>query len=159
MTVSDRIAALLREQSAPFERIEHAESRTSEEVAAARGTPLAIGGKSLVMKLDAGDDDFGLFVVSAARRTQSRALRRRLGLRRFRFATPAELLSLTGLTPGCVPPFGRPVLDLPLYVDQSIADNDEIAFSVGLHTVSFRMATADYLRAAKPVAVFPFSRP
>lgn len=158
MTVRDRIAHLLRAHDAPFTPIDHEYSETSREVAAARGTPLHIGGKSLVLKLGSSDGRFAVFAVSGARRTQSRLIRRALGVKRMRFATKEELLQLTGLVPGCVPPFGRPVFDLPLYVDQSIADNDEIAFSVGLHTASFRMATADYLRAAQPEAVFPFSR-
>lgn len=77
----------------------------------------------------------------------------------MRFATAEELLALTGLTPGCVPPFGHPIFDIPLYVDRSIVDNDEIAFSAGLHTASIRMRTADYLRAAQPAATFSFSQP
>lgn len=158
MTVRDRITTLLRAHSAPFTTIEHEHAETSEEVAAARGTPLHIGGKSLVLKLGSSGDRFAVFAVSGARRTQSRLIRAALGVKRMRFATHDELLQLTGLTPGCVPPFGRPVFELQLYVDQSIADNDEIAFSAGLHTASFRMATADYLRAAKPDRVFAFSR-
>jgi prolyl-tRNA editing enzyme YbaK/EbsC (Cys-tRNA(Pro) deacylase) len=65
----------------------------------------------------------------------------------LRFATPEELRALTGLVPGCVPPFGRPILDLPLYVDESVLANDRIAFNAGLLTESFIMATADWRRA------------
>jgi Ala-tRNA(Pro) deacylase len=155
MAVIDRIQALLQEHRAPHTLIEHTRADSALTAAAARGASLHIGGKSLVMKV--GRDDFRLFVISGACRTDGRALRRFLGASRMRFATKDELLALTGLEPGCVPPFGRPVLDLPLYVDQSIADNDQIAFSPGVHTASMIMSTRDYLRAAQPVAIFPFA--
>ena len=160
MDVQDRIQALLRGHSLPFSAIDHRHAQTSEQVAAARGTPLHIGGKSLILRVGGQTPpDFRLFVVSGARRTRSRDIRRFLGIKRMRFATAEELLALTGLTPGCVPPFGRPIFDIPLYVDQSIADNDEIAFSAGQHTRSIQMKTVDYLRAAQPAAIFSFSLP
>ncbi len=154
MSVEQRILALLG--AVPFQRMEHAPITSGPDAAAARGTPLHIGGKSLVMKVDG---DFALFVVSAARRIDGRLFRRNLGARRYRFATTAELLALTGLSPGCVPPFGRPLFDLPLHVDQSIADNTRIAFSAGSHTASIIMDTADYLQLAQPEAILAFSKP
>lgn len=68
----------------------------------------------------------------------------------MRFATRDELLELTGLEPGSIPPFGRPMIDLDLYVDQSIVDNDKIAFNAGSLTDSIIMSTKDYLEIAKP---------
>lgn len=152
--VLPRIEALLADVS--HRRIVHAPITTALDAAEIRGTPLAIGGKSLVMK---GDGVFSVFVISSARSSQGRLIRRHLGTRRLRFATRDELLSLTGLTPGCVPPLGRPIFDLPLYVDQSIVDNDQIAFSAGSHTVSIVMAVPDYLAIARPDAVFSFASP
>ena len=151
--VLSRIESLL--VGVPHQRIDHPPVATAQDAARLRGTPLSIGGKSLVMK---ADGQFALFVISAARRSQGRQIRRHLKASRLRFATPAELLALTGLTPGCIPPLGRPVLDLPLYVDQSIVDNAQIAFSAGRHTVSMVMATADYLAVARPEAVLDFGR-
>ena len=153
MSVLSRIETLLT--GLPVQRIEHAPITTSQEAARLRGTPLAIGGKSLVMKVGGV---FGVFVISAARQSQGRLVRQHFGASRLRFATRDELLQLTGLTPGCVPPFGRPIFDLPLYVEQSIADNDRIAFSAGSHTTSMVMSVADYLATARPEAVFSFAR-
>lgn len=148
-----RIEALLA--GVPHQRIEHPPITTAQDAAQLRGTPLVIGGKSLVMKVDGW---FAVFVISAARRSESRQIRRHFGASRLRFAAPAELLTLTGLTPGCIPPLGRPVLELPLYVDQSIVDNAQIAFSAGLHTISMVMSTSDYLAVARPEAVLSFAR-
>lgn len=154
--VRERIEAWLAACGAPYRPIEHAAAATAEQAAAARGTPLEIGGKTLLMKVGRGED-FALVVVSGARVVDSRLLRRHLGVQRLRFATAAELLARTGLAPGCVPPFGRPVFDLPLLADAATAAAAEIAFALGTHTASARMATADWLRAARP-ELLPLSR-
>ena len=153
--VLDRILRLLDETGAACRRVDHAPTRTSEESAAARGEPLAVGGKALVLKVG---DAFGLFVLSAAKSLDSDAVRRRFDTRRTRFATPDELLSLTGLVPGSVPPFGRPVLDLPLRVDPSVLANDRVAFNAGSLTTSLVIPIADYVRVARPDEVFAFAK-
>lgn len=149
------IRALLRERGIPFREVEHAPTRTSEESAAARGEELRVGGKAIVLKVD---EEFRLFVLSAAAKLDSGAVRRRLGAKKSRFATPEELLALTGLVPGSVPPFGRPVLDLPLYADAAVGANERIAFNAGSLTSSIVMATADWLEVAKP-ELFAFAQP
>ena len=66
---------------------------------------------------------------------------------------------MTGLVPGSVPPFGRPIMPFPLYVDAAIQENDRIAFNAGSLTDSMILPMADYLRVAKPENVFAFSVP
>lgn len=154
MQVLARIRAFLDEQSVPFHELHHEPTRTSQDSARVRGESIEIGGKALLLKLD---DDFRLFVLSAALRVDSQAIRERLRARRSRFATPEELLAMTGLVPGSVPPFGRPILPFDLYVDRSIARNDRIAFNAGSLTDSIILSTADYLRVAAP-QVFRFSK-
>ncbi|MEZ4318931.1 MAG: YbaK/EbsC family protein [Myxococcota bacterium] len=157
MTVVERVSALL--EGVEHTRLEHAPAFTADEAAAARGTPLSIGGKSLVLKIGPGEQGrFAVFVVSGARRTSNKAIRNALGIQRLRFATREELLALTGLEPGCVPPFGRPVFDLPLYVDTLTLEQPQIAFSLGSHALSAVLRTEDYARIAHPDRVFRFSR-
>jgi Ala-tRNA(Pro) deacylase len=151
--VRGRIEALL--DGVPHERLVHPPTRSATEAAEVRGTPLAIGGKSLLFKL--GKRDFAMLVVSGAKRTSNRAIRHALGIQRLRFARPEELLARTGLTPGCVPPFGRPVFDVPLYVDAGTAAQARIAFSLASHEESVVMRTEDWLRIARPERIFPFS--
>ena len=156
MSVRERIEAHLRACGSGYQILEHDYADTSETVAAARGTPLHWGGKSLVFKLGKRAD-FAVFAISGNRSVISKAIRRQLGVSRLRFANPDELLDLTGLKPGCVPPFGQPIFELPLYVDAHIPTQEDIAFSVGSHTASATMKTAAYLAAARPVAIFDFS--
>jgi prolyl-tRNA editing enzyme YbaK/EbsC (Cys-tRNA(Pro) deacylase) len=153
--VLEAIRALLRENGAVFREAHHEPTRTSQQAAEARGEPIEIGGKAIVAKVDS---DFHLFVFSAARRIRSRVICKRFGATRFRFATPEELLELTGLVPGCVPPFGRPILPLDLYVDTSILKNDRIAFNAGSLTDSIIMSRERYIEIARPLEVFAFSK-
>ena len=154
--VLEAIRALLAREGVAVREMRHAETRTSEQAAAARGEPLEIGGKAIVAKVD---DEFAVFVFSAALRLSSRAICRHLGAQRFRFATAEELGELTGLVPGCVPPFGRPILPLDLYVDSSILQNERIAFNAGSLTVSMILDRAEYLALAEPREVFSFAHP
>lgn len=155
MSTQASLHRLLHSSGRPFDLIDHGHASTANEVAQVRGTPLAMGGKSLVFKLQTG---FAMFVLSGERRTDNRLLRKHLGIQRLRFARLDELKALTGLTPGCVPPFGRPLFDLPLYVDSATAAQAEIAFSAGSHTQSIRMRTADWLAIAQPVDIYGFSK-
>ena len=59
--------------------------------------------------------------------------------------------------PGSVPPFGRPILDLTLYCDHSVAQRDRVAFNAGSLTDSVLVRVEDYLRVAKP-EVFDFAK-
>ncbi len=148
------IRALLDTGGIAYRHVEHAPTFTSEESAAARGEPVRIGGKALVIRMA---ETYRLFVLSAALKLDSAAVRRRFNTRVSRFATRAELLELTSLVPGSVPPFGEPVLQLPLFVDTSILNNDRIAFNAGSLTDSIIMNVEDYLAVAQPT-VFTFSR-
>jgi len=154
MSVADRIESLLAPH--PFDRVEHAIATSAAEIAQLRGTPLEMGGKSIVMKVDRVG--FCVLAIRASDAIDNRLFRKHLGARRYRFATLEELDQLTGLTPGRVPPFGRPIFELPLYVEQSLADNDQIAFTPGTHDRSILMATSDWLAAANPADIFAFAK-
>ncbi len=145
--VLQRIVTLLDGDGCPYEIIEHSSVSTAQEAAAARATPLDEGAKSILLKYDG---DFGIFVLSAARQVRSALVRHGLKVRRTRFAYAQELLAMTGLKPGSVPPFGEPVLPLPLFVDHSVFDNQAMVFTAGSRTTSIRMATSDYRRIARP---------
>lgn len=148
------IRQLLGDAGIHFREVHHEPTRTSEESAKARGEELWIGGKALLMK---GDDEFRLFVLPADRKLDSGAIRREFGWKKLRFATPDELLELTGLVPGCVPPFGPPILPFELCLDQSVTQNPRIAFNAGSLTDSIIVALPDYLTVGKPSRVFAFS--
>ncbi len=149
-----RITALLDGAGCSYEVIEHGSVSTAKEAAAARATDLDEGAKAILLKYDG---EFGIFVLNAARQIRSALIRHGLRVRRTRFAYPQELLAMTGLLPGSVPPFGEPVLPLPLFADPSIEGHETMVFTAGSRTTSIRMATSDHRRIAQP-RVFAFAR-
>ncbi len=150
-----KIKNILDGNNINYREIHHEPTRTSMESAEARGEPLEVGGKSILLKVD---DAFMLFVLSASLKIDSRKIKKQFKAKNIRFATPEELNSLAGLEPGAVPPFGRPVLPFELYIDNSILKNSRIAFNAGTLTDSIVMSTKDYFSIANPAGVFNFSK-
>jgi len=125
----------------------HEATSTSEDSAKARGVPLSSGGKALLLRIrfgggdgngdgngngDDGSERFSLFVVSASRRLDAKAVKKELKRRTgrackdVRFATGEELSRITGgLVPGCVPPFGKPILRIHPRVDDEDEDDED----------------------------------
>ncbi|KAL7546002.1 hypothetical protein ACHAWF_009345 [Thalassiosira exigua] len=154
-----RIHDLLNDRGIMFKAIHHEETRTSEDSARVRGEDLSTGGKALVLKLrekQAGGSDqdhgFAVFVLSASRKLHTKSIKKEFGTKNVRFAMAEELV------PGSVPPFGRPVIGMDLFVDTSIVDNEKIAFNCGSLVDSVVMSSADYLEVAAPTKVFSFSK-
>jgi prolyl-tRNA editing enzyme YbaK/EbsC (Cys-tRNA(Pro) deacylase) len=154
-TILDAIRELLRTRGVPFEERRHLPTATSEESAKARNEPLGVGAKALLLRTD---NDFRLFVLSADRKLDSKKVKLQSAAKSVRFATPDELRELTGLTPGSVPPFGRPILPFELFADVDIgARFPKLAFNAGSLTDSIVMSAADWEAIAAPVR-FEFSK-
>lgn len=154
-SVLTAIRQLLSEQGIAFSEKEHPPTYTSEESAAARGEALEIGAKALLLKTD---ETFRLFVLPANRKLDSPALKRKLHVKKIRFASAEELYELTGLVPGAVPPFGPPVLPFELYADDSVGTtHGRIAFNAGSLTNSVIMSAADWEALARPTR-FSFAK-
>ena len=56
---------------------------------------------------------------------------------------------------GAMPPFGN-LWDMPVYVAESLTEDEEIAFNAGTHTELIKLAYSDFERLVKP-AVIKFS--
>jgi Ala-tRNA(Pro) deacylase len=138
-------------EGVPHDVLHHAEAISGRDAASARGTPLAIGGKSLVLKIDR----IGLvvLVVGSDRRVDGKLLRKALHVQRYRFLGGDELTTAIGLTPGAVPPFGRPLLDAELFVGEDFLQRQEIAFAAASRTCSVRMSVSDWRAVANPRVV------
>ena len=152
--VTERLVRLLTDAGVAFEILEHEPVRTSEDAARVRGTRLEEGAKALVVR--AGDRYVHL-VLPAHRRADNAALRAGLETRTLRFATPDELMELTGCAPGAVPPFGN-LFGLPVMVDEELVTLERIAFNAGSNAVSITMRAADFVRLSG-ARVSRFARP
>ena len=146
MTAFSKLKSFLDENNVSYEYKEHEPVRTSEEAAAARGDDIRIGAKAIVLK---ADDKFVMCVLSAAKKINSKELKKILGIKSLRFATSDEVMEKTNCELGGVPPFGN-IFELDLLVDKSITANEFMAFNAGERTKSLKIKTKDYLELLKP---------
>ena len=145
-TVFDRLEALLHHQAVEFTVLRHEPVFTSEQAAAVRGTPVSSGAKALVLK---AGDGFVLVVLPADRKLDSKKARDALGVKGLRFASKEEVMQLTGLEPGSIPPFGS-LFGLKTYCEPALAENPSINFNAGDHSVSVQMPYLEYVRVESP---------
>jgi Ala-tRNA(Pro) deacylase len=145
-SVFERVQQFLDANNVAYDVLRHEPVYTSEEAAAIRGTPLASGAKALICK---GDRQVVMFVVPADRKLASREIRRQRKWRKLRFLNRDEVLELTGLQPGSIPPFGS-LFGLPTLCDGRLRENERINFNAGDHSISVSMRYEDYIRVEKP---------
>jgi Ala-tRNA(Pro) deacylase len=144
-----RLHARLTEAGIPVTVLRHEPVYTSEQAAAVRGAPLSSGAKALVVKTG---ERFVMLVIPADRKLDSKKARTGLGVKAIRFATKEEVLQLTGLAPGSIPPFGT-LFGLTTYVDPALALNASINFNAGDHAISIQMTHGNYIAAEQPTAL------
>ena len=150
MIVFKKIITWLEEQQIPFTTLHHPPTYTSEQSAQYRGEDLSVGAKAIVYKIE---KTFYLFVMPADRKLDTKKIKQYFKeqgwkAKKTRFATAEELMDLTQLVPGSVPPFGPPILTLPLFIDTAILQNNKVAFNAGALTDSVIMQRVDYLNIA-----------
>jgi prolyl-tRNA editing enzyme YbaK/EbsC (Cys-tRNA(Pro) deacylase) len=148
-SVFDRLNSWLQAGGISFTVLRHEPVFTSEQAAAARGTSLASGAKALVVK---AGEEFLLLVLPADRKLDSRKARDALRVKALRFASKEEVLNLTGLQPGSIPPFGS-LFGLSTHCDAALGENASINFNAGDHAISIQMAFDDFIAMEKPQLV------
>jgi Ala-tRNA(Pro) deacylase len=145
-SVHQRLVATLREAGVIFSQMSHPPVYTSVEAAEVRGTTLHSGAKALILK---GESDFLMAIIPADLPLDSRAVRKHIKSKRLRFATKEEVLEMTGLTPGSIPPFGS-FFGLPTLCDERLAENETINFNAASHSDSIQMSYEEYIKYEKP---------
>jgi Ala-tRNA(Pro) deacylase len=124
---------------------------TALEVAAAEHLPAAKMAKTVVFFGDPAG--YGMAVVAADSLVDLDELRAITGSHHIRLATEAEIGRLFRDSElGAMPPFGN-LFDMPVFVDQALADNPGMAFSAGTHRDVIHMSFADFRRAVDPKVV------
>ncbi len=144
--VLGKLVAALDDAGVTYKRMQHEPVYTSAQAAAVRGTSLRSGAKALIVKTQ---DGFVMVVTPADLSLDSKALRKLLRSKRLRFANRDELLELTGLTPGSIPPFGS-LFGLKTICDERLCENEQINFNAGSHGESIKMSYEGYVTFESP---------
>lgn len=155
MSIARRVKTYLDEEGVSYEHSEHPPAFTAQEVAAAEHVP----GKELAKTVMLTDGEaFVMAVLPATRRVEMNELREVAGNPELRLAEEEEFAGLfPNIEIGAMAPFGN-LYDVPVFVDQTLREDESITFNAGTHTDTIRMAYADFERLVDPV-VAEFSEP
>jgi Ala-tRNA(Pro) deacylase len=147
MKCKERMEQVLRENGISFKTMTHPQVFTMQEVAAALHVPGNQVAKVVMVK---ADERMVMLVVPAPFRLDFGRLRTLLEAKKVRLAEEDEF---EGLFPDCatgaMPPFGN-LYDLPVYVDEALAQEPDIVFRVGTHRDTMKVAYADFGRLVQP---------
>lgn len=150
MPLSERIRTFLDSHQTPYNVTTHPNAFTARQVALAEHLPPRIVAKTVVIF---GDGEYHMVVVPASRLVDMQEARPTLGLTHLRLASEPEMAQLfPDCEVGAMPPLG-PLYGLPVYLDGSLAGEEEIAFNAGTHREVIHMKTADFRRLVKPLVV------
>lgn len=142
-----KLKEFLDTQNIPFETILHTTAYTAQGIAAMThisGKELA---KTVIVKLD---DTMCMAVLPASQQVDLELLRAATGASMATLASEREFRQkFPDCETGAMPPFGN-LYDMPVYVEESLTKDKEIAFNAGSHNELMRLSFADFVRAASP---------
>ncbi len=106
--------------------------------------------KTVIVKMDGV---LAMAVVPASLHVDLSLLRSVAGADAVELATEREFTdAFPDCETGAMPPFGN-LYDMPVYVDSSLAEHEEITFTAGTHRELVRLAWADVVRLVDPQIV------
>ena len=142
-----RLQAFLDENQIKYVVISHSRAFTTQEIAAATHIPGKDLAKAVIVEIDG---NLGMAVVPGSQKVDLDLLRDAVGAERV---TVAKESAFKDRFPECdlgaMPPFGN-LYGMPVYVADSLTEDEEIAFNAGSHTQLMRMAYRDFERLVQP---------
>lgn len=146
-----KLQEYLDEHNVQYVLMKHSPAFTAQELAATAHIPGQEVAKTVVVKLDGV---LALVVLPAPDMVKMNHLKAETGAGDVRLATEEEF---KGKFPDCevgaMPPFGN-LYGLDTFVEESLTDDEEIAFNAGTHTELIRMAYRDYEELVRPRVLY-----
>ena len=150
----ERLENHLRENGVSFEVQHHPRVITAQEVAATEHVPGKMLAK-VVMVL--ADGRMIMLALPAPYEVDLQKVGEVLGAREVRLAEEEEFAdAFPDCEVGAMPPFGN-LYDLPVYVEEALAEDETIFFRAGTHTDTMSVRYADFERLVEPT-VAEFAR-
>lgn len=142
-----KVKAFLDANRVKYVTISHSKAYTAQGIAAVShisGKELA---KSVIVKLDGA---LAMAVLPASFQVDLLALKRAVGVREAELAGEREFKQhFPDCETGAMPPFGN-LYGIPVYVDETLTEDREIAFNAGSHYELIRLAYEDFDRLVHP---------
>jgi len=147
-----KLKDFLDNQKIKYVTITHSPTYTAQEIAASAHIPGKELAKTVIVKLD---DKMAMAVLPASSKVVFDLLKKAAGANKAELASEKEFKDLfPECEVGAMPPFGN-LYGMEVFVADSLAEDEEIAFNAGSHTELIRLAYKDFERVVKPkVAIF-----
>lgn len=142
-----KLRKFLDENDVKYTTIVHSQAFTAQEVAAAAHIPGEEMAKTVMLRVDG---DMVMVVLPAPDHIHLDRLKEQLAAESIELAKEHEFKDLfPSCEVGAMPPFGN-LWDIPVYVDDHLQEDDNIAFNAGSHTELVRLPYADFARLVHP---------
>jgi Ala-tRNA(Pro) deacylase len=142
-----QLKGFLDRNNVKYVSITHSTAYTAQELAALTHTKGRDLAKTVIVKLD---DALAMAVLPASYQIALDELKQCAGATTAALATETEFRSrFSGCETGAMPPFGN-LYDMPVFVDESLTKDKEIAFNAGSHNELIRLAYVDFERLVNP---------
>jgi Ala-tRNA(Pro) deacylase len=130
-----------------YEVLTHPVVFTAQQLAAAQH----VKGKQLAKVVVArSGPEFIMIVLPAPYHVGLQRARAAIGRQDLEIARESEFASLfAGCEQGAMPPFGN-LYNVPVWVDESLAQDEEIVFNACTHTQAIKMKYSDFARLVHP---------
>ncbi len=147
MPILKRLKDYLDSQNVPYQVFDHDAAYTAPEIAHALHVSGKMFAKVVIAKVD---DRFVMLVLPSNWQVDFKRIRAVLNGRHVRLATESEI---QGLFPDCeigtMPPFGN-LYGMLVYVDQLLAEDQEIVFEAGTHLGAVKLRYQDFAGLVHP---------
>jgi Ala-tRNA(Pro) deacylase len=144
---AQRLLAFLDDNQVKYVVISHSRAFTTQEIAAATHIPGKELAKSVIVEIDG---EMAMAVLPGSQKVDVELLREAVGADQVSLARESEFKDrFPECDLGAMPPFGN-LYGMPVYVADSLTDDEEIAFNAGSHTELVKMSYRDFERLAQP---------
>lgn len=151
MALPNRVKAFLKQNRIRYKIRRHKEVFTTQEIAAI----LHISGKQLAKVVIVKHKEFAMMVLPAHLRLDIKKAKKVLKSKSLRLAKEKEIeKSFPDCEIGAMPPFGN-LYEVPVYIDKSLTEKEQIVFEAGDHTHTIIMKCDDLMRLTQP-KIFSF---
>ncbi|MBN1381759.1 MAG: YbaK/EbsC family protein [Deltaproteobacteria bacterium] len=142
-----KLRDFLDDHGVKYISIRHSRAYTAQEIAESAHLPGKELAKTVMIKIDG---KMAMAVLPATERVDLDLLRALTAAENVQLAEENEFRNLfPECEVGAMPPFGN-LYDMAVYVEKSLAEDEEICFNAGSHTELIRMFYRDYERLVKP---------
>lgn len=144
---SKKLKSFLDENKIKYVSIQHSSAYTAQEIAAIAHIPGKDLAKTVIIKIDG---KMAMAVLPASFKVSFENLKDTLGVKEVRLAYEQEFIDkFPDCEVGAMPPFGN-IYGMDVFVAESLAEDEEIAFNACNHTELIKMSFSDFEKLVKP---------